>query len=278
MIASFFGIAGGTVAMPILFFSGYTPVTAVATSSMVNTGASLSGTLAHFRLKNIAWKTAIIIGLSGLISARLFHPFVLTLESRGWDKWFVPGLYISVLFCLIITLLASSKNKYTEKDARHSTPIAIGLGFAAGFLSITIGVGGGFLIAPLLMKILKFQPNQAVGTSIFSILFIAISGFSLYAMSGHVNFYVGTALIIGTILGSQIGARTMKYFNYEKISYLLSGLYSTIIISQLMRLVDISTIGIFIFSAYCLFVIVWQCLAPFQHEKASNQASASERK
>src|SRR5690606_9187078 len=81
VMSGFFGIGGGFILTPTLILLGFSPVTAIATSLLYTVATTLSGVTAHLRLNHIKWKTSIIIGISGIISTQLAHPFVIFLEK-----------------------------------------------------------------------------------------------------------------------------------------------------------------------------------------------------
>ena len=97
VLAGFFGIGGGFILTPTLLLIGLSPVEAIATSLLFTIATSLSGFIAHLRLKNICWREGIVLGISGAFATQVARPFVFFLQSKNWDELVIPALYIILL-------------------------------------------------------------------------------------------------------------------------------------------------------------------------------------
>lgn len=258
VLSGFFGIGGGFILTPVLLLMNFSPVIAIATSLMYTIATSLSGVFAHFRLQNIQWKTAFIIGISGVIATQAAFPFVLFLEKFQIEDTIIPLFYILLIvyfsYSLLRTVAPTTSFPSFEKDFKLYKAIVIGL--FAGIVSTTLGVGGGFIIVPLLITILSFHSRNAVGTSLLSVLMIVSAGFATYASTTPIDFKVSGSLIIGALIGGQIGAIFTEGFNDKQIRHYLGTLYAITGVSLLLKLFNIGFIGLSLLLAYCIFLLV----------------------
>ncbi|UZJ79770.1 sulfite exporter TauE/SafE family protein [Fictibacillus sp. KU28468] len=274
IISGFFGLGGGFILTPVLILFGYEPVTAIATSLMYSIGTSVSGVFAHLRMKNIYWKTAITLGLSGVLATQAAHPAVMWLSEKHWDKIVIPALYIILMGYFAVQLLRKKKNTITaEMPAENdfSMTKALMIGFTGGFLSTTLGVGGGFVMVPLMISVLKLEPRKAVGTSLVSVFAIVSAGFLTYAQSITLNYHIGIFLIIGALIGAQLGARlTSLYQNHQMETY-LGGIYAATIVSVFLQLLHFGHIGLGVVSVYIiiLLLVFLKDSARYSRKKAS---------
>lgn len=258
IMSGFFGIGGGFILTPVLLLMGFAPVLAIATSLLYTVATSLSGVFAHFRLKNIKWKTAFILGFSGIIATLIAHPFVLFLGKYHIEDTMIPLMYLGLITYFSISILRS-KGTNPARSVENTKPSLLKIiliGTFAGFISTTLGVGGGFIIVPLLMSVLGFQPKHAVGTSLLSVFMIVIVGFTTYASSTPLNYGVSGSLIIGAIVGGQLGAMVTSRYNDAQVRNFLAGLYISTGISLILKLAHLNTIGLLALLLYCLYMLV----------------------
>jgi len=257
IMSGFFGIGGGFILTPILILMQFSPVVAVATSLLYTIGTSLSGTLAHFKLNNIQWKTSIIIGSSGIIATQVAHPFVLLLEKKNLEETSIPVLYILLIIYFSFTMLKQRPDPFltTNDTPSHYYQKIIFIGFFAGFISTTLGVGGGFIIVPLLISMLYLKPKFAVGTSLVSVLMIVIIGFASYSFSTPIDYKISGSLILGALVGGQLGALATRGYRDAQVRYFLAGLYITTGISLVLKLIHFDIAGLIILIIYCLILL-----------------------
>ncbi|MBD8071057.1 sulfite exporter TauE/SafE family protein [Bacillus sp. PS06] len=261
ILSGFFGIGGGFILTPILLLLAFNPVIAIATSLLYTIATSLSGSFAHYRLHHIKWKPAILIGISGIIATQFAHPFVLYIERLQIEDTVVPILYILLICYFSISLLRRQKEQILASTIEKNTRVqviskTILIGFFAGFISATLGVGGGFIIVPLLISVLSFTPKYAVGTSLFSVLLIVTAGFASYAFNTPLNYEISGILIIGAIFGGQIGSLFTKGYSNKQIRTFLAGLYIATGISLVLDLFKQDLVGLMTLSIYCLFLLI----------------------
>lgn len=258
IFSGFFGVGGGFILTPLLLLSGFPTVTAIATSLLYTVGTSFSGVIAHLRLKNISFKVAILVGLSGIIATQIAHPFVLYLERKGFDTLLIPIFYLVLLAYFALSMLTK------EKPQDHINNDVVGfsfikyilVGFFGGLISTTLGVGGGFVLVPLLIGVLKIKPRLAVGTSLLSVFFIVSVGFVTYASGTPIDYTIGIALVIGALIGGQLGALVTTYYTNREIKRLLGALYVITWFSLVFELFQWKIAGLSIMAINSLILLI----------------------
>ncbi|WP_449539217.1 sulfite exporter TauE/SafE family protein [Ferdinandcohnia sp. Marseille-Q9671] len=258
VMSGFFGIGGGFILTPTLILMGFSPVIAIATSLLYTVATSLSGVVAHFRLKNIKWETSLILGMSGVISTQLAHPFVIFLERYQLENTVIPIMYLALILYFSISILVSKPPTREQSNSRtkYSYVKIVAIGLFAGFISTALGVGGGFIIVPLLMSVLSFQPKYAVGTSLLSVLLIVVAGFTTYASTIQLDYGVIGCLIVGALVGGQLGALVTNVYEDTQVRHFLAGLYIATGVSLVLKLVQLDFIGLLILFTYCFYMLV----------------------
>ncbi|MDR4887284.1 sulfite exporter TauE/SafE family protein [Fredinandcohnia sp. QZ13] len=258
VMSGFFGIGGGFILTPTLILMGFSPVIAIATSLLYTVATSLSGVAAHFRLKHIKWETSIIIGISGVIATQFAHPFVIFLEKYQLENTVIPLMYLVLILYFSISILVSKSP--SKEQVAGKTKFAYGkivlIGLFAGFISTALGVGGGFIIVPLLMSVLAFQPKYAVGTSLLSVFMIVVAGFATYASTVELDYGVIVSLIIGALIGGQLGAMVTNVYEDKQVRYFLAGLYIATGVSLVFKLFQLDFVGLLFLLIYCLYMLI----------------------
>ena len=225
-LSGFFGIGGGVIIVPVLLFSGYTAAEAVATSLLFVVGTSLAGAKRHTSLGNVSWTTGLLIGLTGAVTAQLSSRLVLAFS--GTSDWLLNVFYLAILSYFAVTLL----KKTSKRRPKENTTVAAGvIGATAGLLSVLLGIGGGFIIVPLLVSWLGYSTHRAVGTSLAAVLFIAFGGLVGSLPSLTLDFLVPAALILGAFIGAPLGATVTSRYREKEISRRLALLYGVVILS-----------------------------------------------
>lgn len=257
ILSGFFGIGGGFILTPLLMLFGYSPLEAIATSLMFSIGTSIAGVYTHYKLKNIRWKEVAILAISGVLATQLAYPFVKWLEDVALDTVVIPAFYFVLLSYFAFKMLKKKKEVAAERQgSKMGSPIwlLILFGFIAGFLSTTLGVGGGFILVPLLISFLHFESKHAVATSLASIIFIVSAGFTTFAVQNPIDFGIGALLILGATVGAPIGAKATSFVRGRTIQLLLGALYITTMTSLIFKLVNVDEAGFLVLIVYTLLV------------------------
>ncbi|TWI57861.1 sulfite exporter TauE/SafE family protein [Halalkalibacter nanhaiisediminis] len=255
VFSGFFGIGGGIILTPLLLLLGFSPTLVIGTSLMLSLGTSISGAIAHFRLKNIQWRYVAVINIAGIIGTQIAHPIMLNLDTLGHAEAFISISYIALLTFFSFTLLKKQRTHRLKRSPLLSPMLIAGLiGLGAGFISAALGVSGGFFIVPLLIALLGLKVPHAVGTSLASVVFIVSAGFLSYSMSSSLNYLMGISLIIGTFIGAPLGAKATSLVEEKSLRRFLGILYICMIASVLSNIFSLSSIGLFII---CTFTIIF---------------------
>lgn len=217
ILSGLFGVGGGALVVPLLLLLGISVKHAVVMSLVYILFASLSGSIRHWKQGNIQPKTTVILSLSSGFGIYMGVRVSLGLSESALDFLFAAfmGLVLT-LFALRHRLDKQAENKASESEKNY-TPLQIwgGLlftGLLAGFCSSIFGVGGGFIIVPLLVLTNPLSMKQATGTSLATIFFIALAGVIQHLIFGEAAKALAgqilplSCLIIGGLAGAPLGA------------------------------------------------------------------------
>lgn len=205
--AGFFGIGGGVIIVPCLLFLGMSMEYAIGISIMQMMFSSIFGTLLNLIRKNLDIKIGIFVGIGGLIGASFSGFIVLLLPSK-----LLLGLFIA------LTLFSLKKYVFNTKTTANPNPpitnpnaqklVMLAIGTITGIFAISLGIGGGLIIGPLLAYFLGIDSKKAVPIALLFIIFASISGFfSLYScnlIDIHKGFVIGIFAFLGVVVGIKI--------------------------------------------------------------------------
>ena len=242
-LAGMFGIGGGFLATPFLIFIGIPSPVAVSTSTNQIIAASISGLLAHFKKGNVDIKMGLFLVLGGIIGSSIGVSIFSFLKNAGQIDLVIALTYVLFLGSISLMMLSDSFRNFIDKkfgmDWHHyneevvkfqwllkkiegmpfktyfsrseiyiSILVPIILSFGVGILVSLMGVGGGFLMIPAMLYILRMPSSLVVGTSLFQIVFIASNATFLQAVTGNNgDIVLGILMIISSAIGAQIGSR-----------------------------------------------------------------------
>ncbi len=218
ILSGLFGVGGGALIVPLLLLLGISIKSAVVMSLVYILFASLSGSVRHWKQGNIQLKTTAILSLSSGLGIYLGVKVSLGLSESTLAFLFAAfmGLVLT-LFGLRQHLNKQAEAKEQDGDKSYSAfQIWGGLlftGLLAGFCSSIFGVGGGFIIVPLLVLTNPLTLKQATGTSLATIFFIALAGVAQHLVFGEAAQQLPaqaiplTCLIIGGLFGAPVGAK-----------------------------------------------------------------------
>jgi uncharacterized membrane protein YfcA len=240
-LAGMFGIGGGFLATPFLIFIGIPSSVAVATSTNQIISASISGLLVHLRKGAVDIRIGGLLIFGGFIGSLLGVIIFRMLENIGQIDISIALIYVIFLGAIGIAMASDSFKAVLEKKYNISwskkskskllwlinkieklpcksffpkseitisifVPIAISIGI--GILVSLIGIGGGFLMIPAMLYILKMPSSLVVGTSLFQIVFIASNATLLQAITNHnVDIILSSLMIFSSAIGAQFGTR-----------------------------------------------------------------------
>ncbi|OPX20247.1 MAG: hypothetical protein BZ151_05060 [Desulfobacca sp. 4484_104] len=213
--ASFSGLGGGFLMVPLGIFWGLSVPEAVGTSFLAIVVISLSAVIAHRRLQHVNRRMGLLLGAGGLLGAQVGARLLPYVAAATFKKLF------ALILVLLALRMALSKGKTPASPAITPESPTPGRGFwqalAMLLLGVLVGVaasfsglGGGFLMVPLAI-LLGLSVQEAVGTSFLAILIISLSALVAHGKLAHVNYPIGLAWGGGGIFGAQIGARLLTY-------------------------------------------------------------------
>jgi uncharacterized membrane protein YfcA len=249
ILSGMFGVGGGFLMTPLLFFIGIPPAVAVATEANQIVASSFSGVLAHFKRKTVDLKMGTVLLIGGLIGAALGVVVFNYLKSQGQVDLLVKLCYVLFLGAIgglmfIESLNAIRKTAKGTVTARkkhnwiHGLPFKMrfrvsGLyisvipplivGLLVGILAAIMGVGGGFIMVPAMIYLLGMPTKVVIGTSLFQIIFVTAFTTMLHATTNYtVDIVLAVLLLVGGVIGAQIGTRIGVKMKAEQLRILLA--------------------------------------------------------
>lgn len=247
------GIGGGTVMVPIFRLAfGMSATMSTATSLFAIIPTSISGAISHAKGKTCIPALGIAAGLGGACTSPI----------GVWLAQLSPDWLVMLAAALIIGYSAINMFKKAFKVPRAGQPAAgvdaaapsaddsslsrkqllqgAAIGLVAGLASGYVGVGGGFIMVPLMLSIIGIPMRKASGTSLIAVMILAIPGVIEQGIIGNINYLAGIAIVIGTIPGAVIGARLVTKVP-ERMLRLLFGCF--LIVAAVMLVLN--EVGIF---------------------------------
>jgi uncharacterized membrane protein YfcA len=251
-LSGMFGVGGGFLITPLLIFYNIPPAIAVATGANQVIASSFSGALSHMKKGTIDFKLGTVLLGGGVVGSTVGIYVFTLLRSLGQLDLFVSLLYVALLGTVGGLMLVESVRairrardgaaptlkKPGQHNWIHRLPLkmrfrasklfvsvipVIGLGAGIGFLSSIMGVGGGFIMVPALIYLLKVPTNVVVGTSLFQIIFVSAYTTIVHASTSHtVDIVLAFMLMIGGVAGAQYGAKAGQRLRGEQLRALLA--------------------------------------------------------
>ncbi|MCB1364341.1 MAG: sulfite exporter TauE/SafE family protein [Rhodobacteraceae bacterium] len=252
VLSGMFGVGGGFLMTPLLFFIGIPPAVAVATEANQIVASSFSGVLAHLRRKTVDLKMGVILQVGGLLGAALGVVVFNYLRGLGQVDLLVKLCYVVFLGIVGGLMFVESLNairklrksggtppkKRRQRTWVHTLPFKmrfrtsglyisvippILVGMAVGVLAAIMGVGGGFIMVPAMIYILGMPTKVVVGTSLFQIILVTAFTTMLHATTNFtVDIVLAVLLLIGGVIGAQIGTRIGVRMKAEQLRILLA--------------------------------------------------------
>lgn len=249
ILSGMFGVGGGFLMTPLLFFIGIPPAIAVATESNQIVATSVSGAIAHFKRKALDLKMGAIL-TSGGIAGSLIGIFIFKfLNNIGQLELIITLCYILFLGIIGSLMFLESIFKINRKKKNkerffkkhiwiHHLPLKMRfrvsnlyisaippffIGLVVGILAAIMGVGGGFIMVPAMIYIIGMPTRVVIGTSLFQIIFVTSFTTIMHATQNYsVDIILGFLLIVGGVIGAQIGVRLGVKLKAEQLRVLLS--------------------------------------------------------
>jgi uncharacterized membrane protein YfcA len=202
-LSGLLGIGGGVVLIPLLIYFGDISIqVAASVSIVVIIFASSSGALSHYRTKNVHFSIGIWMGVASICGA-----LGGSIVSKAFSEDLFYVLYVAlVAVALVMLLFPRSQHRTMTGEYRFRRVHTVSVGLLQGFVMGILGIGGGFLVIPLMIRVFDMPIHQAVGTSLFVTFFSAVAGFIGKITVGHYDLHVIPWVVLGAIPGAQIGS------------------------------------------------------------------------
>ena len=274
LIMGLVGVGGGFLLTPIMMFLGIPPPVAVASVANQLVAPSVSGVLSHWKRSNVDFKMGTVLLFGGIVGSSIGVLLFNFLGKIGQLDFVIKSSYVifltiigSLMFLESVRLILRtrkgkvSRGKLHQHNWLHGLPFKIRfrksklyisillpilIGVVVGILAALMGIGGGFIIVPAMIYLLGMPTSLVVGTSLFQIIFVAANTTILQASQNQtVDIVLATILLLGSVIGVQIGSR---FANILKGEYLRLILSSIIVLVSLKLLIDLITIPSDLFS------------------------------
>ncbi len=253
-LSGLFGVGGGFLLTPLLIFLGIPPAVAVGTGTAHVVASSVSGAITQYRRNNVDVKMGLIMLTGGIAGTVIGVEMVRLLRRAGQFDLVVSLTYVTFLGVIGVLMLIESANTWRasrvgtqaapRKSGQHSwvdglplkmrfhrsklyisaVPPAV-IGMFVGFMAAIMGIGGGFVIIPAMIYILRMPTNVVVGTSLFQITFVAGLATILHAVQNkNVDIVLAAMLMAGGVIGAQFGASSGVKIKGEQLRFLLAAI------------------------------------------------------
>ncbi|MCZ7675143.1 MAG: sulfite exporter TauE/SafE family protein [Roseovarius sp.] len=250
VLSGMFGVGGGFLMTPLLFFIGIPPPVAVATGANQIVASSVSGVLAHLRRKTVDLRMGTVLLVGGVIGAALGVMLFNYLRSQGQVDLLVRLCYVVFLGIIGAMMLteglralhrarrAGPAPRRTRHTWVHKMPLKVRfrtaglytsvippvlIGIVVGVLTAVMGVGGGFIMVPAMIYILGMPTKVVVGTSLFQIIFVTAFATVLHATTNHtVDIVLAVLMLLGGVIGAQFGTTIGTRLRAEQLRILLA--------------------------------------------------------
>jgi len=257
-ISGMFGVGGGFLMTPLLIFIGVPPAVAVASVASHIAASSFSGALNYWRRRALDLMLAGILLLGGILGTAAGVWLFTKLRSLDMLDLIIALSYVLLLtivgMLMVVESVRAILRSYQGKPAvlrrpgshtwLHGLPLKIRfkrskiyvsaipvwvIGFIIGFIGAIMGIGGGFLLVPMLIYFLRVPTSTVIGTSAVLTLVTMACATILHAVTNHlVDALLALMLMIGGVSGAQFGARAGQHMSAERLRLLLGLLVLTV--------------------------------------------------
>ncbi|WP_151717736.1 sulfite exporter TauE/SafE family protein [Gemmobacter serpentinus] len=266
-LSGLFGVGGGFLITPLLFFIGVPPGVAVATGANQVVASSISGVMAQLKRKAVDFRMGAVLLIGGLFGSGIGIWVFARLTALGQVDLFVQLAYVMFLGVVGAMMMQESlrsmlrarraggvvirrahvhtwvhgmpfKMKFRASGLYISVLPPLAIGAFVGFLSAVMGVGGGFIMVPAMIYLLGMPTKVVIGTSLFQIIFTTAFTTVMHAVASQtVDIMLALLLIVGGVIGAQFGARFGVRLKAEQLRILLAALVLLVCFKVAMDLV-----------------------------------------
>ena len=248
-LSGMFGVGGGFLMTPLLIFLGVPPTVAVGTGTNLIVASSVSGMMAHWRRGNVDFRMGALLFSGGVGGSWLGVSLFKALREAGQID-----LVISLFYVVFLTIVgglmgfesvraalrrnARRRRKAHQHNWFHGLPLKLRfrrsklyvsalppviVGFLMGLLAAFMGVGGGFIMIPVMVYLIGMPTSVVVGTSLFVIVVVStVSSFAHAVQNHNVDIILALLLALGAVIGAQYGSRFGQRIQGEYLRGLLA--------------------------------------------------------
>ncbi len=250
-LSGMFGVGGGFLLTPLLIFSGISPAVAVASVSSQIVANSASGVLAYLRKKTVDLKLGLYLTLSGIAGSATGVWVYGLLRGAGQLDVVIALSYVAFLGAIGVLMVVEAVRAILAKQRGTPLPVRrpgqhswiaglpirvrfhrsrlyisavpiVALGATIGFFGALLGIGGGFIMVPALIYLLRVPTTIVIGTTLLQTLgTMAFTTFMQSATNQTVDVILGLTLMVGGVIGAQFGARVGQSLRGETLRLLL---------------------------------------------------------
>jgi uncharacterized membrane protein YfcA len=269
-ISGLFGVGGGFLMTPLLIMVGIPPTVAAASDSNQIIAAATSGAYAHYRMGNVDLKMGILLLLGNWVGGTLGVELIKYLRALGEASFLIKTTYVVMLgvvgSTMFLEALRSMRKRSVEEEHGErpgTTPLYVRLGRAlpgqtrfatsqvtvsfllplvlggfVGMLGAVLGLGGGFIMVPLMFYLLRMPMHLVVGTNLFQEAFLCINVTMMQAITNHVvDLVLAFALLVGSSIGAQFGARFSIRLRADQLRFLLAVMVLLVMVKIFLGLI-----------------------------------------
>lgn len=266
-LSGLLGIGGGFLLAPLLMFYGVPPAIAVGTTTNHVTAITFSGLLSRLKRNAVDLKMGGLMVASGFIGTFIGISLFAWLQRIGQMELVISVGYVLLLGSVGVLMLNESVHtmlarRHGEALPQHNPhqhswilklplkmrfrtsklyisalpPVALGL--SIGILSSVLGIGGGFLMIPVMIYVLRMPTHVAIGTSTLQVFFVSAASTFFHAVEGHsVDVVLALMLIIGGVTGVQYGVKMSGKMRGEMLRLLMAALVLAVAVRLLAGLI-----------------------------------------
>ncbi len=256
VLSGMLGVGGGTLFVPLFRLGfGMEAIACTATSLFAIIPTSISGVFSHVKKGTCMPRLGLAAGLGGAFASPL--GVWLAGKSPDWAIMLAAALviaYSSITMLRKALVLAPGKKQKSRREGlaneddacvEHGEArieagarellLCAAIGLGAGLVSGYVGVGGGFIMVPLMMSLLGAPLRVVSGASLVAVMIIALPGVVYQGFLGNVDWLVGALVAVGTIPGAFVGARLASRVPERALRFVFSGF---LLVAALMLVLD----------------------------------------
>jgi len=265
-LSGLLGVGGGFLLTPLLMMLGVPATVAAASDTNAIVATSASGMAAHFRLGNVDLKLGCILLVGGLSGSAVGVQIIKFFRVLGNADFVISLTYVFVLGAIGSYMFVESlqslrrgvlapkvtarrtggsilgrlplQMQFPRSGIQHSVFVPFGLCAMVGILAAVMGVGGGFIMVPMMVYLLRMPMHVAIGTDLFQILFTCAGLTFMQATTNHtVDLLLALCVAAGSTTGAQVGARVGRLFRGDQLKIVLATIVLVVMVKMAIGLV-----------------------------------------